>query len=340
MTQVIDELISVAQESGFSGVVRVERAGELLHESAHGMAHRAHGVPNAPDTRIAVASGAKGFTALTVLRLVDDGVMELDAPVRPLLGRDLPLIDPDVTVRHLLAHRSGIGDYLDEEAQSDITGYPMAVPVHRLLRTGDYLEVLDGHPQVFPPGTRFRYCNGGYVVLALLVERTTGEEFHDVVARCVLQPAGLTRTAYLRSDRLPGDAALGYLDDETPGWSNVLHLPVRGSGDGGIHTTAAEVIRLWAAVMAGAVVSAAMLREMTTAASSPATASGSFDYGLGCWLRNPSHVVEWEGYDAGASFRSGHDRASGLSYAVLSNTTEGAWPVADAIGRMMADRTL
>ena len=79
-----------------------------------GLADRAHGVPFTADTRVAVASGAKGFTALTVMRLVEDGVLSLDTRARDLLGDDLPLIDDAVTVEHLLAHRSGIGDYLDE----------------------------------------------------------------------------------------------------------------------------------------------------------------------------------------------------------------------------------
>ena len=71
--------------------------------------------------------------------------------------------------------------------------------------------MLGGFPQAFAPGTDFAYCNGGFVVLALLAERAAGVPFHDLVQRHVIDRAGLTRTAYLRSDALPGDAALGYL---------------------------------------------------------------------------------------------------------------------------------
>jgi CubicO group peptidase (beta-lactamase class C family) len=257
-----------------------------------------------------------------------------------LLGDDLPLIDDAVTVQHLLAHRSGIGDYVDESGDFDVTEYVMPVPVQRLLRTSDYLHVLEGHPQVFPPGERFQYCNSGFVVLAVLIERATGESFHDVVERCVIRTAGLAATSFLRSDMLPGTAATGYLDHATPGWSNVLHLPVRGSGDGGVYTTVGDICRLWTAVVAGEVVSPEAVQSMTSPHSAPATASGSYDYGLGCWLRNPRHMLEWEGYDAGASFRAGHDRASGITFAVCSNTSEGAWPIADEITRLIEGGTL
>lgn len=86
-------------------------------------------------------------------------------------------------------HTSGIGDYLDEEAVEDFDGYLMAVPVHELAATEDYLKVLEGHPQLFEPGERFKYCNSGYVVLALLCERATGISFYDLVRARVLDPA-------------------------------------------------------------------------------------------------------------------------------------------------------
>ena len=133
----------------------------------------------------------------------------------------------------------------------DLDAYVLPVPVHQLDSAESYLAVLDGYPQEFPPGTDFAYCNGGFFVLALLAERAAGVPFHDLVQRHVIDRAGLTRTAYLRSDALPGDAALGYLhpaghDDELR--TNVLHLPVVGGGDGGIFTTAADVVTLWRAL--------------------------------------------------------------------------------------------
>ena len=163
-------------------------------------AHRGHGIPNAVDTRFGIASGTKGLTALAVMSLVEEGRLDLDTTARSVLGEDLPLIDDDVTVEHLLAHRSGIGDYFDEDAVESMTDYVMPVPVHRLATTADYLAVLDGHPQKFAPGERFAYNNGGFVVLALIAERVSGMPFPELVRTRVCEPAGMRDTEFLRSD--------------------------------------------------------------------------------------------------------------------------------------------
>lgn len=221
------EIDAIAAASHFTGVVSVDRAGEPEFVKAYGFAHRAHRVPNTPDTRIAIASGSKVFTALSVLSVVEEGVLALGTPVRSILKRDLTLIDDAVTVEHLLTHFSGIGDYIDESGDLEIDDYVLAVPVHTLDTTEAFLPVLDGFAQVAPPGERFAYCNSGYVVLALVAERASGVPFHDLVQARVLDRAGMSRTAYPRSDVLPGDAALGYFDDDGDR-SSVLHLPARG----------------------------------------------------------------------------------------------------------------
>jgi CubicO group peptidase (beta-lactamase class C family) len=148
------------------------------------------------------------------MSLVERGELRLDTTARSVLGADLMLIDDRVTVEQLLAHRSGIGDFLDEDELDDNNDYVLTVPVHELATTEEFLAVLDGHPMKYEPDERFNYCNGGYMVLALLAERASGVPFHDLVDERVCRPAGMTDTAYLRSDELPGRAALGYLHDE------------------------------------------------------------------------------------------------------------------------------
>jgi CubicO group peptidase (beta-lactamase class C family) len=260
-----------------------------------------------------------------VMSLIEEGRLEPTTPARSVLGKDLPLITNEVTVEQLLAHRSGIGDYLDEEPGLPVTDYVMPVPVHELAGTEQYLRVLEGHPQEFPPGQRFSYCNSGYVVLALIAERCAGIPFHDLVEQRVCEPAGMRGTAFLRSDELPGSAAIGYLAADGSR-TNVLHLPVRGSGDGGAYSTAGDISSLWTAVFAGRVVLADRIAEMV-APRSDAPAQ-SMRYGLGFWVHPKRDVVASEGYDAGVSFRTVHDPSEGLTHTVISNTTDGAWPIA------------
>lgn len=325
MTDLAELVDRVAETTRFSGVVRVDRGGESPLAKAFGFAHRAHRVQNTIDTQFAIASGSKGLTALTVVSLIESGLLEPSTTARSLLGSDLPLIAEDVTIEHLLAHRSGIGDYLDEEAGHEITDYVMPVPVYELATTEQFLRVLDGHATVSPAGERFVYNNGGYVVLALLAERAAGVPFHDLVTGRVCTPAGMVDTAFLRSDELPARAAVGYLFEDGDR-SNVFHLPVRGSGDGGAYSTVADVHALWQALMAGRIVSPAWGDEMVRPRSeAPAQ---SMRYGFGFWLAERGDGVVLEGYDAGVSFRTVHDPTVGVTYTVMSNTSEGAWPLA------------
>ncbi|HUQ54108.1 serine hydrolase domain-containing protein [Lentzea sp.] len=314
----LEEIDRIAAETGFSGVVHVDRAGETEFAKAYGFANRAYRVPNTVDTRFGIASGGKGFTALTVLSLVREGVLGLGTTARELLGDDLPLIAGDVTVEHLLTHTSGIGDYLDEEADLDVNDHLIGA-AHVLTTTEAFLPLLDGHPSKFGAGERFGYCNGGYVVLALLAERAAGQGYHDLVRDRVLKPFGLTRTDFLRSDELPADAAVGYLDGLDR--SNVFHLPVLATGDGGIHSTAGDMAKFWRALFAS---------DLADVVTRPRhhVPEESLRYGLGFWLHETTDIVVLAGYDAGASFKSTHDPHTGTTITVLSNTSPGAWPIA------------
>jgi CubicO group peptidase (beta-lactamase class C family) len=321
-------LDALAVDTHFSGAVRIETRGDVLLERGYGLANRAYGIPNTVETQYGTASATKGFTALAVATLLEEGALELSTPVRTLLGDDLPLVDDNVTVEHLLAHRSGMGDYLDEGDDLDVTAYVLPVPAHELSTTEQYLRVLDGHAQKFPPGEQFAYSNAGYVVLALVAERAVGIPFHDLIVDRVCRPAGMTSTAFLRSDELPGTAAIGYLDLDSPK-TNVFHLPIRGGGDGGIYSTVGDVSSFWRAFLDGRIVEEQWVAELLRSRSDVTRRSGArYRYGLGFWLRESTDAALLDGYDAGVSFRSVHAPDRELVYTVVSNTSEGAFPVA------------
>ena len=161
-------------------------------------------------------------------------------------------------------------------------------------------------------------------MLALIAERTSGVPFHELVRARVCEPAGMAHTEFLRSDELPGDAAVGYLTVDGPR-TNVLHLPVLGSGDGGIYSTGADLRSFWSAFFGGRIVPTDRVREMVRPRSE--VPEESKRYGLGFWLHASSDVVWLEGHDAGVSFCSTHDPASAVTHTVISNTSEGAWPL-------------
>lgn len=315
------DLASVAEANDFGGVVRIEREGQVVVELARGLADRSNQIANRLDTRFATASATKGFTALTIASLAETGELSLDATVRSVVGELLPLVDAGVTIRHLLSHTSGIGDYLDEEALGDIDEHILGVSAHTLERPTDYLPLLVPHAQKRPPGEEFVYNNSGYMILSIIIELIAGS-FHDAVRDRVLTPAGVHSGGFFRSDELPPDAALGYLNN---GRTNVFHLPVIGGGDGGIYLSLDDVSAFWRAFFGCSIVSESMVELMTTPVH---PTKREEEYGLGFWLANGGRKVMLVGMDAGVSFKTSYDRESNASYTVISNTSSDVWALA------------
>jgi len=170
------------------------------------------------------------------------------------------------------------------------------------------------------------------VVLALIAERVSRLPFQDLVRERVCEPAGMQDTEFLRSDELPGQTALGYLEQDDGLKTNVFHLPVRGSGDGGIYSTVADIASFWRALLAGRIVPEAWVAEMVRPRSD--VPRQSMRYGLGFWLDATGDAVSLEGCDAGVSFRSVHDPGSRVTCTVISNTSDGAW----SITRLLEER--
>ena len=317
-----ERLQNIADESDFSGVITVSRNDQRLAELTRTLADRAHRRPNDINTQFGMASVTKGLTALAIVSLISAGKLGFDTTLRSLLDDELALVDPAVTIEHLLGHTSGVGDYLDEDEPGGDEDYVKDMPVHLLNSPRDYLPLMDSLPQKSEPGDRWKYNNSGFVMLSIAVEVASGKSFYDVVQERVLDPAGMTDTAFFRGDALPARAAVGYLTD---GRTNIFHLPVRGAGDGGVYSTVADMEKLWSALFGGRILPTELVELLTQPRND--APSEKLRYGLGFWLRPDHATVMLEGQDPGISTRSAYDIDSTLSYTVLSNTTSGAWPI-------------
>lgn len=330
------ELETRALADGMSGLVSIDVDGVPVFVRAYGLADRAHGIANTTSTRFALASASKGFTAVTALSLVEEGVLTLDTPARTFLRDDLALVDDAVTIEHLLTHTSGIGDYLDEENDWDVDDYILPIAVHRLAETEAFVEIVDGFPQAATPGAEFTYNNGGYILLALIAERASGIPFHDLVQSRVFDRAGMTASGFLRLDELPGDAAIGYLsDDPAVLRTNVLHLPVRGNGDSGAFSTGGDLSLFWRALVDGRLVGPDLAAEI--ARPRHTVEEEGLRYGMGSYVDLDGPGLILEGYDAGSSIRTRFDPLTRTTVTVVSNTSEGAWGVVRHWFELIAD---
>ena len=156
----MQSVVELALATNFSGVVRVDAPGYAPFTRAFGFADRRHGITNRVETRFGIASGTKGLTALAVMSVIESGLLSLATPARAVLGNDLPLADDSVSIEHLLAHRSGIGDYLDESELNDVNEHVMAVPVHRLATTADYIQIEEAKTDAGLAGIELRRAAG------------------------------------------------------------------------------------------------------------------------------------------------------------------------------------
>lgn len=324
----------------FSGVVRVTVGDDTRFVGAYGFASRSWRVRNTLDTRFDTASITKLFTAVATLQQVDAGTFGLETSVVEYLGLEGTAISPDVTVRHLLTHTSGIGDDADEEAGESYEAIWRDRPNYSVLETADFLPQFALRAPNFAPGQGCRYNNCGYVLVGLMIERATGRSYRDVVRADVFAPAGMSDSDFLRMDRVNERQAEGadpIRDDagRIVSWrKNIYSYPPIGSPDSGAHVTSADLDRFLRAVRDGRLLSP----EHTAAFLAPQVVHKVRDgwtehFGYGPWFRvdDGGMVVflEKEGINPGASGLVRHYPGRDLTVVVLSNLERGAW---DPIG--------
>ena len=244
----VDSLSALDQ---FSGVVVVSRAGTPVYQRAYGMADREGVRPNNLETAFNLGSINKIFTATAIRQLAATGRIDLDSTLAKYLP-DYPNKDAAsrITIRQLLQMRSGLG--------GDIFAVPAGGKRSDVRHNRDYLPLFVNEPLLFEPGTQNRYSNAGYVVLGLVVERVSGEDYYSYVKAHIYDPSGMTRTAAYTVDSLPQNTAIGYtrgdIDDPSPSIPlrrNSDLLPGRGSAAGGGYSTARDMLKFMDAIRAG-----------------------------------------------------------------------------------------
>ncbi|MCH2156099.1 MAG: beta-lactamase family protein [Opitutales bacterium] len=320
-----------ARETSFSGVVEVVSA-ECSFRKSLGYRDRANKLKIDCDTRFGTASGTKGFTALAVASLVESGEIRMDTKAVSILADRFPELHPDITIQQLLAHTSGVGDHYDEELiQGGVDDFFLSIPVQDLVSPFDYLPLLRERPQKFAPGDRACYSNGGYVLLAMIIESVSGMDFQRYVEERVFHPSGMRCSGFFRSDDLPENAALGYLAGENDSRTNALNLPVIGSGDGGAYSCLEDMKSFWRSLLSLKIVTKPTLDQMIQ----PRNRIENSDYGLGFWIEAGGNFITLEGYDAGVSFYSGCSRDLKTQFTVISNDRLGAWPIVKALKKSL-----
>ncbi|MBU9722434.1 MULTISPECIES: serine hydrolase domain-containing protein [Bacillaceae] len=318
----------------FSGVILGKDNEDVLFESAFGFANRSDKLENNMDTRFGIASGCKIFTAVAICQLVEKGLLTFETKLEDCLEANFPHFDEKVTVHHLLTHTSGVPDYFDEAVMDDFEDLWKQNPMYRIKRLEDFLPLFQDQKMMFSPGEKFHYNNGGFILLGLIVESISRQKFQDYVVEHIFSPAEMKESGYFSFDCLPGNTALGYIDEEDGSWrTNIYSLPIIGGSDGGAFITAKDMIRFWEALLTNRLLKEDMTRKLLTPYAQEEV-DGDEYYGYGVWISKKDddifkyHVM---GYDPGVSFASSFYPKLGLKLVIPSNRSWGPHDVTETI---------
>jgi CubicO group peptidase (beta-lactamase class C family) len=196
----IGQVLAEAYPPGEPGAaVIVARNGQIVHEQGFGLANLEHDVPVTPQTVFRLASVTKLFTATAMLMLVDEGKLALDDDLRKHLP-GYPAAASPISVGDLLAHTSGLAEYLDRPDNMQF--------VRAELTPQELIDSFKERDPRFAPGTSYAYGNSDYILLGAIVEKLSGVPYGEFLRTRIFEPAGMRHSHYDASREIvPGRAA-------------------------------------------------------------------------------------------------------------------------------------
>ena len=203
-----------------------------------------------PDDKLALASASKTFVGVAILKLVEQGQLNLDESIDNYLPKDISRnirYSNEITVRQLLNHSSGIIDYLDDNFAEITEGRSRSQP----WKAREVIKLIYGEPQA-KPGKKHDYSNSNYIVLEVIVEEKTGKSLAEVIRKEILNPIGLKNTFTELRERKSTSIVTGYSDINEDG-TLTSHTGLNegnGLGDGGLISNATDTAKFIDALVA------------------------------------------------------------------------------------------
>ncbi len=296
----LDAVLANHRNRSGGAAVIVMKDGEVAYRAAIGLAVAASATPVTPNTGFRIASISKSFTALAVMQLVEEGTVTLNQPIRDFLPELPPAWEP-ITIEMLLSHRSGIIDVVSDILPSTwLQGYTNADIITYLARNPD-LE--------FSPGAMGEYSNTGYILLAEIIARATGQTFNAYMAANIFAPAGMADT-YINDEHQPllPDDALGYGNRSTF-FGTTTHI----KGGMAQVSSVEDFGSFFRALRTHTLVSADTLALMRRNPHNTILFGQGYGYGFMLEGDRFGHAGSWDGYRTKMSL----DPATGIDLAVL-----------------------
>ena len=258
----------------------IEIDGKLVYRKGYGLANVRTKSLITPKTNFRMASVSKQFTAMGILLLEKDRRLSIDDPLIKFFPEFNGEVARKVKVRNLLTHSSGILDYESV----------MNPGQQKQLLDADVLTLLkDRDSLYFEPGSQFRYSNSGYCLLALIIERVSGQSFASYIQQHIFQPLQMTQSIVYEAGKPIPNRAMGY----ARGTNGALVFSDQSvtsatKGDGGVYTSLTDYQTWSHALQAGTLLDlrAALIRTGLAIPSAPASS-----YGAGWFFRQPTQPI-------------------------------------------------
>jgi CubicO group peptidase (beta-lactamase class C family) len=295
----------------FSGSVLVAKDGKTVFAQAYGLADREKKTPNTLKTRFRLGSMNKMFTAVATLQLVQNGKLDLKAPLGNYLTGYLNKdVASKVTIEQMLSHTGGTGDIFGPEFDKNRL---------ELKTLQDYVKLYGNRGPGFEPGSRWQYSNYGFLLLGVIVEKVSGQSYYDYVRDHIFKPAGMTATASEPEDQVVADRSVGYMRSDGTGWQpNTDTLPYRGTSAGGGYSTVEDLLKFAMALQTNKLLKP-QYSEMLTTGKVETPNGGKYAYGFQEATVNGTRCF---GHGGGAPGMNGELKicpGPGYVVAVLSN---------------------
>jgi CubicO group peptidase (beta-lactamase class C family) len=233
----------------------VVRNGKITLLRSYGLSNVEHQIPVKPETVFQSGSIGKQFTATAVMILVEEGKLSLDDKIIKYL-RDAPDSWKNITVRHLLTHTSGLGEY------------PSDLDLRRDYTEDEYLTIIKSVPLAYDTGTKWDYSNLGFVILGALIRKVTGKFYGDFLAERVFQPLGMATARVISEADLVPNRAAGYrlVKGELKN-QNWVSPSTNTTADGSLYFTILDLAKWDAALYTDKPLKQSSLAQMWTAVS-------------------------------------------------------------------------
>ncbi len=242
---------------GFSGSVLAARQGNIVFSGAYGFANLEHRVANKVTTVFRIGSVTKQFTAAAILLLEEDGRLSANDAVRRHIT-EAPAAWDGITLHHLLTHTSGIASFTSLPDYASTMMLP-SEPAKTIARVRDL-------PLEFVPGSKYAYCNSGYVLLGLVVERLAGTSYGEFLASRIFSPLGMNQTGYDSTSGICLNRAQGYsVRREGPVNAAYVNMTVPHAA-GGLVSTVGDLFAWDRALARGQILSGESRRRLVTPA--------------------------------------------------------------------------